>query len=792
MNASPDESDDNTCAFMSCLAEQSISSNNNNEQVFEASDIPLSQDSDAQSPSSENVQALLTQAPAQSLSDNDDEVDTDEFQSVNQDATQTPPITQASQEKYVDDNSSSEEDQSPQSSATQQDSTRMTPAKVDTRRKRAKPAGWVRPDSVTGDTPPTAIVEEKKLADTPAAPTVTGLIGTFGGRELDTANHKSILASSPESTAQSDQTDSPQGMDKSISLLMTQPPARDDSDNDDNDPSSSAHAAGAIADTSPRGPVSFQRASAEKTPATSVQASSSGSHASDGFNVALDMDGGEPDSSPENGVESPWQGSTPRSPDDNELPSGEKDNETQRNLSGEQNVADMTRDERVGRQKQFLASLGFASPAKSVNKSQPPESDKDSRYETCNEDINVPTGMLFSSPCKKRPLNTQETISEPDATISGSSIDELYERHPHRQFQIKSLVSLIGTSMAQTNCQGDDPYVPPPIFVSGPSGSGKTSVVRDAVETLQRYHSSCLDASEGRVIGTAYVNCAAIEPSTLEAVLESAYSQLTPRQTSHSRRPKKKQKRRKESTSDLLEAKSELLAQVVLVMRNVPSHVTFCLMCVEPEAKSSEEMFDGSHLETDISVPVPSNDANDGEYNSDDEAEMEDELEACKTQLSQVEVDEKKAPVNSPGRRKTRQSMNGRNDRKRQAPDTNVPTSREKSMRKTESVAKSHAAPVAFGRVITPLFGRPSLLCPDQKPGSAFLILDHAERLFTLSANQRGDPNNFLAQLLLLPQVMELNLALIIVSRSTLLDCSRKYPKTLSIVAALSSYSPHL
>jgi hypothetical protein len=68
------------------------------------------------------------------------------------------------------------------------------------------------------------------------------------------------------------------------------------------------------------------------------------------------------------------------------------------------------------------------------------------------------------------------------------------------------------------------------------------------------------------------------------------------------------------------------------------------------------------------------------------------------------------------------------------------------------------------------------------------LILDHAERLFTLSATQKAEPNNFLAQLLLLPQVMKLNLTVIIISRSTLLDCSRinnsaSVQKALGIIA---------
>lgn len=182
--------------------------------------------------------------------------------------------------------------------------------------------------------------------------------------------------------------------------------------------------------------------------------------------------------------------------------------------------------------------------------------------------------------------------------------------------------------------------------------------------------------------------------------------------------------------------------------------------------------------------------SNDVEYNSDNEAALEDKMEEIQALATQVEAEESKpaeSTVDPPSRRKTRQSMNGTVNKQRRNTDTNVPNTRDKSIRKTESVTKSHGAPVAFGRVLAPLFGRSSMLSSDAKPGSAFLILDHAERLFTLSAYQKVEPNNFLAQLLLLPQVMGLNLTIIIVSRSTLLDCSREYSQhgVLSVLSAV-------
>ena len=152
-------------------------------------------------------------------------------------------------------------------------------------------------------------------------------------------------------------------------------------------------------------------------------------------------------------------------------------------------------------------------------------------------------------------------------------------------------------------------------------------------------------------------------------------------------------------------------------------------------------------------------------------------IQALATQVENEETRSVESTVDDQSsRRKTRQSLNGTVSRHR-SNGTNIPNTRAKTIRKSEAVTKSHGAPVAFGRVLAPLFGRPSLLSAESTPGSAFLILDHAERLFTLSATQKAEPNNFLAQLLLLPQVMGLNLSVIIISRSSLLDCSRECPR---------------
>ena len=160
----------------------------------------------------------------------------------------------------------------------------------------------------------------------------------------------------------------------------------------------------------------------------------------------------------------------------------------------------------------------------------------------------------------------------------------------------------------------------------------------------------------------------------------------------------------------------------------------------------------------------------DTEYNSEIEAEMEDKIEESRKQQN---LDEQNDPIipQAPSR-VTRSLIQGtRSAANHTAPVVNVQRLREKSIRKVEQVTTSHSGPAAFGRVLAPLFGPLDKSSVSVHSGAAFLVLDHAERLFSLLTKQK---NNYLSQLLLLPKVMGLNLTIIVVSRSTLLDCARK------------------
>lgn len=115
--------------------------------------------------------------------------------------------------------------------------------------------------------------------------------------------------------------------------------------------------------------------------------------------------------------------------------------------------------------------------------------------------------------------------------------------------------------------------------------------------------------------------------------------------------------------------------------------------------------------------------------------------------------------------------LNGRLRYARQSKVDDVKPVKTMALKNTKDVkgtgGVSHGAPLAFGRSLAPFLGI-------HGEGCAFLVLDHAERLMTMTPQQSRAKSNYLAQLLLLPKVMELRLTVIAISRSALLMNSRK------------------
>ena len=102
----------------------------------------------------------------------------------------------------------------------------------------------------------------------------------------------------------------------------------------------------------------------------------------------------------------------------------------------------------------------------------------------------------------------------------------------------------------------------------------------------------------------------------------------------------------------------------------------------------------------------------------------------------------------------------------------------------TLSTRRHHAitTPADFGRALLPLCGGPDdLVSKSRYCGCAFLVVDHADRLLSMTAKQnspynaisKDERNNLLSQLLLLPRVMGLNLTIVVLTTNSLLEFGR-------------------
>jgi hypothetical protein len=102
-------------------------------------------------------------------------------------------------------------------------------------------------------------------------------------------------------------------------------------------------------------------------------------------------------------------------------------------------------------------------------------------------------------------------------------INQLYDKYPHRHRQVRSLLGLLRPmlssgdtgSSSSSSSNNNNTSVPLPILAVGPSGTGKTSVVRDVLDAVR-----CSD------VGSAYVDCAALDAPNLRAVTRTLLHQL--------------------------------------------------------------------------------------------------------------------------------------------------------------------------------------------------------------------------------------------------------------------------
>jgi Cdc6-like AAA superfamily ATPase len=383
------------------------------------------------------------------------------------------------------------------------------------------------------------------------------------------------------------------------------------------------------------------------------------------------------------------------------------------------------------RNKEFMAQLNHKYKTYDVHRDTVELEEQQLDYdegESGNNPSGAPQGMLFKTNLNRHGAwdchnhnnnNSNNQGASPMTTRNpGDELDRLKNDYPCRASQIDLLTSLIGTSIAQgilrsnqESSNGNAPYVPAPIFITGPGGTGKTSVVQDVIESL-RTHQRC----DTRV-ASAYINCGILEPSSIERLVSSAFSQLDPsdQQNSIQAQRKKRHKKRGRSTNLPLAAESSA----------------------------------GQEPKTSL-LPDP------GDVARNDATGSVSATKAHRNRQGGRDTE----PIAGAGGLKSAESKFDLE----MAPERNSSKSSHKDASWT-----MHSVVGSFGRALQPICGRESKKC------SAILVLDNADRLLSLSmkklANER---TNFLGEILLLPKAMELNLTVIFISTNCCLSSSRK------------------
>jgi len=438
--------------------------------------------------------------------------------------------------------------------------------------------------------------------------------------------------------------------------------------------------------------------------------------------------------------------------------------------------------------------------------------------------ISSPIGLSQNSDGSATALAAQHQHQQRYTSIA----EEVGNRFPHREAQIRLLCSVFERTMRQTDgaarkngssrkatanddvtTSSDGSFVPSPVFVTGPSGAGKTSVVRDILQCLKRRHADTFSplllspslhkeqmqqkpsiVKDGGV-GMGYINCTSIEGSTAGAFLEDAYKQiLRSFFASSNRKPSRRSRKRKRQGAASTErqmnggsnasaingghngandSKSTKVGSINQSGQNGKDR-----QVLEKQHKTkppSIENANGTHVSiSPAKAPAichvtvedeeigPMVDHDDGEGGFGD---IEDQIELQKKEHLRTKI----ATQQSDG-------LVGGIGGGTKPGDSTLSTRRQHAI----------STPADFGRALLPLCGGPDdLVSRSRYCGCAFLVLDHADRLLSMTAKHnspynaisKDDRNNLLSQLLLLPRVMGLNLTIVVLTTNSLLEFGR-------------------
>jgi hypothetical protein len=388
------------------------------------------------------------------------------------------------------------------------------------------------------------------------------------------------------------------------------------------------------------------------------------------------------------------------------------------------------RERKVARNQTMMKQLGLIQGVKPKNTKRKPR-----RERVMEKEDGVEEGCMLWSGTK----------------LSGSGSQDVYLKYPGREPQIRLVKSIVHATIAQLD--GEETFVPPPLFITGPGGTCKTSIIRDIVQSV------CSPR-----IASAYVNCATLEPSSIETLVESAYQQIARTFLKDKKDNKVHETETSQLSSTGFPVESEFIESIGGDLEERVEQARSLLCPLDDDGEVVQKSGNGSPAGAPREHGLSSDWKLEGNRNTGDHVRLSgtrrlDDLKEGVSRGGQIlnartrysRHSKPTDPGSRPIQKQNYRSTCGRDDARQSA------------------TASIHGAPLAFARSLMPFIG-------EHGAGSAFLILDCAERLMKLHPNRTSatTKTNFLAQLLLLPKVMQLNLSIIVISRSTLLMHSRK------------------
>ena len=374
-------------------------------------------------------------------------------------------------------------------------------------------------------------------------------------------------------------------------------------------------------------------------------------------------------------------------------------------------------------------------------------------------------GMIFSKGIPNErlmpPRNTLSSRQE-DCHYTARFMTELKLKYPHRSRQIhilcSQLVSIVQKSKfawqmaentgsssnmqcSEASYQGEVKLAASaPIMITGAGGNGKTSVVKDALDILQR--GACHGATPSRV-AVAYVDCASSDSGSVAAVMHNAYRQL--------------------------------------------------FECIHPSCGFGKNRLRGNEktgeMIKEVSGKVDSTLEGD-DFAAEDEIDIPDEDSIAEDLLEQQR--NRKRDRSRPGKKSKNEEKTSKStayiNNRRNAHQTRLktrlateeahkavgssPSLKGSIQNATNRISQSSSAVALFGRATSALIqGNPSKKKTPESWRCTFLVLDNADRILSWKKNGSVSP---LTALFLLPSVFGINLTMIFISRSTIIQYSRE------------------